>query len=207
MTDLGFIKLDRKIIKWQWYKDLNTKALFIHLLLTANWEDKGVEGVIVRRGQRLVSLPQLAEETGLTVKKIRTCIRKLEIGQSISHEVCTLHANNKTIYTICNYDVFQTLPASEGRQRAGKGQAKGQAKGRRTILNKNKKNIYKKDKNAHAREIPEKYSNCNKNAQSREIDDAGYMDWRTLEKILAEDEIGSEGTKDEVGSERTDNAV
>ncbi len=28
----GFIKLHRKIIDWEWYDDINTKTLFIHIL-------------------------------------------------------------------------------------------------------------------------------------------------------------------------------
>lgn len=36
----GFIVLSKKMLKWGWYQDNNTKVLFIHLLLIANWEEK-----------------------------------------------------------------------------------------------------------------------------------------------------------------------
>ena len=39
MLESGFIKLHRKILKWEWYDEPNTMRLFIHLLLTASIED------------------------------------------------------------------------------------------------------------------------------------------------------------------------
>ena len=44
----GFIKLHRKIIDWEWYDDINTKTLFIHILLMANFEDKKWHGETVK---------------------------------------------------------------------------------------------------------------------------------------------------------------
>lgn len=35
----GHIKLFRKFLDWGWYQDINTKVLFIHMLLKANWKD------------------------------------------------------------------------------------------------------------------------------------------------------------------------
>lgn len=36
----GYITIHRKIVDWEWYKDIPTRVLFEHLLLTANWKDK-----------------------------------------------------------------------------------------------------------------------------------------------------------------------
>ena len=35
MANEGYIKLYRKMKKWGWYKDQNTKDVFLHLLLEA----------------------------------------------------------------------------------------------------------------------------------------------------------------------------
>lgn len=35
----GYIKIHRKMLDWEWYDDIPTKTLFLHLLLTANWKD------------------------------------------------------------------------------------------------------------------------------------------------------------------------
>jgi len=63
MTDSGFIKLHRKIIEWEWYDDINTKCLFLHLLLTCNFEDKKWRGIDIKRGQIVTGRNRLAEET------------------------------------------------------------------------------------------------------------------------------------------------
>ena len=47
----GWIKLHRKILDWEWYDDINTKVLFLHLLLTANHEEQKWRGKIIERGQ------------------------------------------------------------------------------------------------------------------------------------------------------------
>ncbi len=171
MRDSGFVLLDRKILKWQWYRDGNAKALLIHLLLTANWTDGEEEGVPVRRGQRLAALPTLAEETGLSVKQLRTSIRKLEEGQAISRRFCRVWGNGKTLYTVCDYPPFPEEGERPGRRRTGGGQAIGQAKGRRSLFHKKNNNLY------------------NKGISPR---DAAEMDWKILEKELAENDCGQE---------------
>ena len=49
MLEGGFILLHRSILRWEWYGDLNTARLFIHLLLTVNY------GMCIR--DRLCGLP------------------------------------------------------------------------------------------------------------------------------------------------------
>ena len=41
---MSYIKIDRKILDWEWYRNLNTCRLFFHLLLKANWKDGRFEG-------------------------------------------------------------------------------------------------------------------------------------------------------------------
>ena len=72
-----FIKLYEQITHWGWYQDGNTFRLFIHLLLKANYDDSVFEGVPVKRGQVVTSLPRLSKETGMTVMEIRTAIKHL----------------------------------------------------------------------------------------------------------------------------------
>ena len=72
MLEGGFILLHRSILRWEWYGDLNTARLFIHLLLTVNYEPQRWQGSAVERGQRVASLAKLADETGLTVKQVCT---------------------------------------------------------------------------------------------------------------------------------------
>ena len=50
-TDTEYIKLFRKMLNWEWYTDVNTKVLFLHCLLKANWKDGSWHGHKYKRGQ------------------------------------------------------------------------------------------------------------------------------------------------------------
>ena len=101
--DKSFIVLNRKILKWEWYQDSNTKDLFIHLLLMANWEDKKWQGMDIKRGSLITSIKHLSEQTGLTSQNIRTALKKLQKSKNL-----TIKTTNKySVITINNYDKYQ----------------------------------------------------------------------------------------------------
>ena len=77
-TSMGFVAFPRGLTAWEWYDDPNTCRLFFHLLLTANWEPKNWHGIVVSPGSRVASVKKLAEETGLTIKNVRTSLEKLK---------------------------------------------------------------------------------------------------------------------------------
>lgn len=116
----GYIKLYKKLIQWQWYKDSNTKSLFIDLLLDANFEDSKVGFEIIKRGQCLTSLKRMHERTGLTTKQIRTSLDKLQKSGEIGKQT----TNKYSIITIKNYDDYQNMD----KQMANKRQTKGNIK-------------------------------------------------------------------------------
>lgn len=99
----SFIKLHRRMLKWEWYDDINTKVLFIHLLLIANWEDKKWKGIVIKRGQVVVGRKKLSEETGLTEQQIRTSLNKL----ISTNEITSKTTNKYTLLTIEKYDIYQ----------------------------------------------------------------------------------------------------
>lgn len=99
----GWIKLHRQFTEWEWYRKGDVARLFIHLLLTANHEDKKWQGITVRRGQIVVGRKELALETGLTEQTIRTCILKLKS----TNEITTKSTNKYTIVTIVKYEQYQ----------------------------------------------------------------------------------------------------
>lgn len=99
----GHIKIDRKILEWEWYRDINTCRLFIHLLLKANWKDGRFQGTEVLRGSLVTSYSRLAEETGLSVQNVRTAIKHLNSTGEITNKQ---HAKF-TVITVKNYDKYQ----------------------------------------------------------------------------------------------------
>ncbi len=102
---VGFIKLHRRLLNWEWYKDSPTKDLFIHFLLNANYGPGSCRGIELQRGQLLTTARELSEETGLSRQQIRTATKKLlktqEINQTINQKL--------TIVTVLNYDSYQGL--------------------------------------------------------------------------------------------------
>ena len=77
-SDREFIKLNRKILNWQWYSDPCTRDVFIHCLLKANWKSGKWHGYQYQRGQFITSLPSLSSELGLSIKNVRTALDHLK---------------------------------------------------------------------------------------------------------------------------------
>ncbi len=99
----GFIVLHRKIFEWEWYNDINVFKLFIHLLLSANHEDKTWKGHLIKRGQLITGRIKLSQETGLSQQEIRTCLNKLKLTNELTIKI----TNKFSILTIENYNTYQ----------------------------------------------------------------------------------------------------
>ena len=105
----GWILLHKKFLDWEWSNDPNMVCLFIHLLIRANYEPSKWRGEIVKRGQILTGRKQLSEWTGLSDRKIRTCLSRLKTTSEV-----TIRTTNKySIITICNYNKYQKKTTSE----------------------------------------------------------------------------------------------
>lgn len=101
---MDYVKISRKILEWEWYKDVNTKVVFFHILLKANWKNGRFQGMEIPRGSFVTSYQSLAEETGLTVMNVRTAIKHLKLTQEI-----TVSQHSKfSVITVKNYDAYQT---------------------------------------------------------------------------------------------------
>lgn len=141
-NDSEYLKIFRRMVYWEWYTDVNTKALFLHCLIMANWKPGSWKGKPYKRGQFYTSLPSLAKETGLTIKQVRTALAHLketgEVADSIS--------GKSRLITVLSFDKYQYEGQDEGQDKGTKKgsmrAALGQDKGSRY---KNIKNI-KKDK-------------------------------------------------------------
>lgn len=99
----GWIKLHRQMLEWEWYDDMNTKCLFLHLLLKANHKPTTYRGVPIARGQHLTSLDKLSKDTGLTVSQVRTSIKKLVSTGEITDGS---QAGGRMV-TVIGYDAYQ----------------------------------------------------------------------------------------------------
>lgn len=127
------------MLEWEWYSDLPVRTLFVHLLLAVNSDDEKWKGEVIPRGSMVTSIASLSEAVGLTVKQTRRALEKLKSTNDIE----TKWANKYSIVSVCNYDRYQSENLTEGRQRAGKGQAEG--KQRATLLDYKTREIYKEN--------------------------------------------------------------
>ncbi len=100
MNNTGFIQLPRKIREWTWYGKLNTRAVFLHILLGASWEDETVRGFKIHRGQFVTTIPELAAENQLTIQQVKTALAHLKSTGDITVSV----QSKISVITVNNYD-------------------------------------------------------------------------------------------------------
>lgn len=117
----AFIKLYKKMLEWEWYDDPNTKILFLHCLLKANWKPCKWHGIDIEPGQFITSLQTLAVETQLSVKQVRVALDHLVKTGEVAHKG---HAKYSVI-TVNNWIDYQGQGQTKGTQVANKGQAEG----------------------------------------------------------------------------------
>lgn len=120
-TSMGFVAFPRGLTAWEWYDDPNTCRLFFHLMLTANWEPKNWHGIVIEPGSRVASVKKLAEETGLTIKNIRTSLEKLKTTNYLAIKT----TNKYSVISIKNWDEVTCGGKLNGNQTAIKRQSIG----------------------------------------------------------------------------------
>lgn len=108
----NWIKLFSKFMNWEWYKDQNTKSLFIHCLLKANWKDGRFEGVEIKRGSFATSLNTLQKELGLSKQEVRTAIKHLISTQELTQATYPKFS----VITIVNYEIYQQVNTTSNTQ-------------------------------------------------------------------------------------------
>lgn len=115
----SYIKIDRKILEWEWWPDINTHRLFSYMLLKANWKDANFKGELIPRGSFVSSIAALAEGTNLTVNEVRTALKHLKSTNEITSKSC----NKYTIFTVNNYNTYQDINEQNHNQITNKSQA------------------------------------------------------------------------------------
>lgn len=100
---IGWIKIHRKILDWEWYNDTNTFRLFMHLILKANHKDKKYRGILVKAGSFLTGRELLSIETGLSIQQVRTCLERLKS----TNEITINSSRQGTIIQIVKYKDYQ----------------------------------------------------------------------------------------------------
>ena len=101
----GFIQLHRSLLEWEWYDDNNTKILFLHCLLKANYKDKSYRGNTIKRGSFVTGRDVLANELGLSVQQVRTSLTKLKS----TNEITIKSSSQGTVIEVVKYNDYQEV--------------------------------------------------------------------------------------------------
>lgn len=150
MLESGYIKLYRSLLNWEWYDDINTKTVFLHLLLTVSIADNQWHGITIKRGSRVSSYAVLAKETRLTERQVRTAISHLETTGEL-----TRHKYPKfTVFAINNYDKYQLLTDETTGQRQGNDKVATGQRQQNKKIEEDKEDIYLSILDAESQNFP-----------------------------------------------------
>lgn len=136
----GYVKLHRKIEKWEWFNEPNTFRLFIYLMLNANHEKGKWRGIEIDRGQLITGRKQLSTKLELTERQIRTCLANLES----TNEIAIKTTNKFSLVTLTQYDFYQSRESEATSEttnnKSNKRPTKSPTNDQQTTTNKNEKN-------------------------------------------------------------------
>ena len=145
----GYIKLFRQIVDWEWYDDIPTCRLFIHLLLKVNHADRNWQGKKIERGSCITSFASLSTETNLSVGQIKRALKNLQK----TGEIKKISTNQNTLIIVTKYDDYQCFANVDNKQTTNEQHEDDMQKtnlqqtdNKQTTTNNNVKNI-KNDKN------------------------------------------------------------
>lgn len=124
----GWVKLHRKILEWEFYNDMPVRSVFIHLLLTAEFDTVECHGITVQRGQMITTLAELMDCLGITKKQVRRALSDLQAHNQIT----IVKTHRHMILTVVNYDSYQDSASDTQNQGHAKGHANRKKRARNT---------------------------------------------------------------------------
>ena len=133
----GWIKLHRKLLEWEWYRDSNTLHLFLHLLLQANHQPTRWRGLPIEQGQVLTGRHLLSKQTGLSERSIRTSLTRLKT----TNELTIKTTSRFSIITIVKYNEYQIKDKQTTNKTTSKTTNERPANDQQTTTSKNDKNV------------------------------------------------------------------
>lgn len=149
--DKSWIKLHRRFLEspvWKYSVDAHYPVLitvFIHLLLSVNWENKkwydGKKENIIPAGSIITSINHIAINLAISAQTVRTCLQHLENMQMITRTT----TNKWTQVWIVNWLKYQMPDNSNNKQTNNPSTNEPQTTNKRLTTTKEYKNIRKKE--------------------------------------------------------------
>lgn len=109
---LGYIRVYRNLINWEWFTDVNTSHLFVYCMLRANHSSQKWQGKTLKKGTFITSLSKLADNTGLTIRQVRTSLNKLKTTNDLTYTT----TNKFTVINVRAYCDWQNLENKNDKQ-------------------------------------------------------------------------------------------
>lgn len=137
MTNKGYISINRALMNHWVYDDPRDLKLWLTILFVANFKEGklklGKTLYTIKRGQCSMSLRSLANESGMSVKRVVSILEVFEKDGMIKRKTIGKGKQSTTLITIENYDDYQgvteTLEKRNGNLRETLEEHEGDAKG------------------------------------------------------------------------------
>lgn len=97
---MGYVKLNRNLLRWEWFDNDIALLVLMRLTLKAAWRDTQYQGVTLQRGQVITTLQEIAEENHITKQQARTTLDRLES----THKITRMGTKKFSIITLLDYD-------------------------------------------------------------------------------------------------------
>lgn len=137
-----FVKLDRNIRYWRWFKNPKTLMVWIWLITSANIEAHDFEQETIKRGEIATSRKSISVATGLTEDEVRTALKHLKSTGEITSRIRAKYQ----VITIVEFDRYQNVPSKfPGSSPADPRQVPGsspQSKNGKNVRRERKKDIF-----------------------------------------------------------------
>jgi len=99
----GWVKVHRKIIDWEWFKDDKAFKVFMYLIMMATHKTTKFRGTELKAGDLVTGRKKIAADCGITEQSVRTALEHLKSTKDI-----TIKTTNKfSIISVCNYETYQ----------------------------------------------------------------------------------------------------
>lgn len=139
---LGFVKLKREFLNWEWYQNSNMTRIMLHIYLNANYTLKKWEGNTIKPGEFLTSMKSISTALKINESTVTKNVNKLiETGY-----ITKRSTNHYTIIKLCDSDIYEPI----GKQHINDVQTKEDRSTTTKKVNKEnnieeRKNIFKKE--------------------------------------------------------------
>ena len=171
--NIGFVIELREIMNNEWYTEPNTMHLYRHCRLRANYSDTKWRGIELKRGQFVTSINTLSEETGLSVRQVRTAIDKLVETGYLSNK----SSSKNRIITVLNYDSEQQNDKQIDKQTDNPTANEQQSDDRQLTTDNNKNKENKNNKYNYNRRESKSRRNCSYDLKDvMKFDTLDFMD-------------------------------